>query len=294
VAADDNAAANKIFVETVQLLNQAASAQRSEAITLYEKALHNLDRIVAHYPSSNLAVQLISGQAIGKIHRGDIEKALFEARYAGSFYEMLKLVPALPETRHEVHIHNYARMRELYNIPLPTPEASDTDRQLYIEAIVRAVPGSDASFTSAAFISGFSYAATSPIQRKNIGFGVQDVDLDIQARQLPVAFEAIRGRIDPSAIEGAMSRCASCPALIRDTYEGSQILDWGRDPIKGSLSQRFALPAFDHVGRLRPLGIQKPYIFRAPSTADIKRMCDTSRGKLPHSQKTRPWEFTGG
>jgi hypothetical protein len=58
VAADENAAANKIFVETVQLLNQAANAQRSEAITLYEKALHNLDRIVAHYPSSNLAVQL--------------------------------------------------------------------------------------------------------------------------------------------------------------------------------------------------------------------------------------------
>src|SRR5262249_40570824 len=117
-------------------------------------------------------------------------------------------------------------------------------------------------------ISGFSYAATSPIQRKHIGFGVQDVDLDIHARQLPVAFEAIRGRVDPLAIEGAMSRCASCPAFIRDTYDESQIYDWGRDPIKGSLSQRFALPAFDHVGRLRPLGIQKPYIFRAPSPAD--------------------------
>jgi hypothetical protein len=154
VAADDNTAANKIFVETVQLLNQAASAQRSEAIKLYEKALHNLDCIVANYPSSNLAVQLISGQAIGKIHRGETEKALFEARYANSFIEMLKLVPALLQTRHEVHIHDYARMRELYNIPLPTPEASDTDRQLYIEAIVRAVPGSEPSFTSAAFISG--------------------------------------------------------------------------------------------------------------------------------------------
>jgi hypothetical protein len=72
-----------------------------------------------------------------------------------------------------------------------------------------------------------------------------------------------------------------CPEFIRDTYDGSQIYDWGRDPMKGNLAQRFALPAFDQVGRLRPLGIQKPYIFRALSAADIKRMIDTSRGKLP-------------
>ena len=78
--ADDKAAANKIFVETVQLLKQAAAAQPSDAVGLYEKALRNLDSIVANYPSSDLAVQLISGQAIGQVSRTSIERALDEAR----------------------------------------------------------------------------------------------------------------------------------------------------------------------------------------------------------------------
>jgi tetratricopeptide (TPR) repeat protein len=78
--ADDNTAANKIFVETVQLLNQAATAKPSEAIGLYEQALRNLDRIVAEYSSSNLAVQLASSQPIGQVSRAGIEKALGKAK----------------------------------------------------------------------------------------------------------------------------------------------------------------------------------------------------------------------
>jgi tetratricopeptide (TPR) repeat protein len=74
--ADENAAANKVFVETVQLLNQAGVAKPAEAINLYEQALHNLDRIVAEFPSSNLAVQIASGQAIGQVSRAGIEKSL--------------------------------------------------------------------------------------------------------------------------------------------------------------------------------------------------------------------------
>ena len=79
-AADDNTAANKVFVETVQLLNQATAARPSEAIVLYEQAVRNLDKIVAEYPSSNLAVQLASGQAIGQVSRAGIEKALGKAK----------------------------------------------------------------------------------------------------------------------------------------------------------------------------------------------------------------------
>jgi tetratricopeptide (TPR) repeat protein len=79
-AADDNTAANKVFVETVQLINQATTANPSEAIGLYEQVLRNLDKIVAEYPSSNLAVQLASGQAIGQVSRASIDKALGKAK----------------------------------------------------------------------------------------------------------------------------------------------------------------------------------------------------------------------
>ncbi len=80
--AAENTEANKIFVETVQLLDQAAAAKPSEALGLYEKALQNLDRIVTKYPGSDLAVKIISGQAIGQVSRAGIEKALVEARKA--------------------------------------------------------------------------------------------------------------------------------------------------------------------------------------------------------------------
>lgn len=101
-AADDNAAANKIFVETVQLLNQAATAQPLEAVGLYEKALRNLDRIVTDYPSSTLAVQLVSGQSIGHISRPGIEKTLTEARKvacAKNLRALCVLTEALEVTR---------------------------------------------------------------------------------------------------------------------------------------------------------------------------------------------------
>jgi len=62
--ADDNAAANKLFVEVVQMIKKAAAAPPTEAIGLYEQALQNLDRIVGTYPGSTLAVQIISGQSI--------------------------------------------------------------------------------------------------------------------------------------------------------------------------------------------------------------------------------------
>src|SRR5262249_45053922 len=40
----------------------------------------NLDRIVTTYPSTTLAVQIISGQSIGRISRVGIEQALLKAR----------------------------------------------------------------------------------------------------------------------------------------------------------------------------------------------------------------------
>jgi hypothetical protein len=196
-----------------------------------------------------------------------------------TFSEMLKLIPTSPQTRQEVIIHDYARIRQMYTIPQPAAEASATDQQAYVKAIASALPGTDPAFKAAAFLSGFQYAVPTPIRRENMGFGVQDVDADIQTGLPPQVFEAIRGRIDPAAIEDALKRCSSCPIPVRDTYEGCKTYDWRRDPVVGSLKLRFTPPAFDNVGRLRPLGVQKSYVFRAPALEDIQRMCATSRGK---------------
>jgi hypothetical protein len=80
--ADENAEANKLFVEAAQIVKKAAAAQLTESIELYEQALQNLDRIVATYPSSTLAVQIVSGQSVGNVSRTAVEQALLKARQA--------------------------------------------------------------------------------------------------------------------------------------------------------------------------------------------------------------------
>ena len=80
--ADDHIAANKLFVETVQILQQAAAAKPSKALGLYVQVLGNLDRLVSTYPGSDLAVKIISGQAIGYVSRAGVEQALEKAYQA--------------------------------------------------------------------------------------------------------------------------------------------------------------------------------------------------------------------
>lgn len=77
---DDNAAANQRFVETGQLLKKATLATPADAIRLYEQALQHLDHIVATYPTSTLAVQIISDQSIGEVSRTGIKQSLLKAR----------------------------------------------------------------------------------------------------------------------------------------------------------------------------------------------------------------------
>ena len=45
-----------------------------------------------------------------------------------SFLEMLKLVPDIPATRLKVYISDHAKIRESYDIPLPSPDADDEER----------------------------------------------------------------------------------------------------------------------------------------------------------------------
>lgn len=85
--ADSNIAANQLFVETAKLLLEAKQAPVERQIELYQRALSNLDKIVAQYPGSDLAVKLASGQAIGKIDRSKIESDQREAKKAACYQQ---------------------------------------------------------------------------------------------------------------------------------------------------------------------------------------------------------------
>ena len=68
-------AANRLLVETVKLVEQAeATVTPGARAALYERALENLDEIVAQHPGSDVAVRLATGQSIGDLSRAAISR----------------------------------------------------------------------------------------------------------------------------------------------------------------------------------------------------------------------------
>ncbi|MBL4757307.1 MAG: WD40 repeat domain-containing protein [Rhizobiales bacterium] len=73
---DPNEAANRMFVETQKLVSEATVKPREQALVDLYAAIDSLNRIVDEYPSSNLAVQISSGQSIGTISISSISEAI--------------------------------------------------------------------------------------------------------------------------------------------------------------------------------------------------------------------------
>jgi hypothetical protein len=202
---------------------------------------------------------------------------VIERASADTISEMLKLIPGLPQVRNErpidardwVYIVDYAQISKLFTIP--------PDRTTYAREIDGIVGRSGPSHP----LSGISSVPIAAISKEHIGFDPQDVDASILAGTRPDHYELIRGRIHSSAIESAIKNCNNCPEVTREMYEGCTIYDWGKDPYRGNLSLRHLPPAYDSVGRLRPIGTQMAFVFRAPFPADIKRICETTTGKQP-------------
>jgi len=105
--ADDTASANKLFVEAVKLVKSAEGEKSFEkTLSVMEEALARLYKIIDDYPSSDLAVKLISGQSVGGISQEDVGEAAVRARimyyeggsipenYSEQFMQMFKVLGA--------------------------------------------------------------------------------------------------------------------------------------------------------------------------------------------------------
>jgi signal peptidase I len=89
--ANDTSEANKLFVEAVKLVNSVESVENPfEKADALEEALVKLNKIVDDYPSSNLAVKLISGQDIGSISLKAVGRSV--ERWAESAHKMAESI----------------------------------------------------------------------------------------------------------------------------------------------------------------------------------------------------------
>ena len=81
--ADDTSSANRVLVETVKLLQSAERTLSVDAkLGRLETVQHNLRTIIDHHPSSDLAVKLITGQAIGNISLESVGRVIEDAKEA--------------------------------------------------------------------------------------------------------------------------------------------------------------------------------------------------------------------
>ena len=199
---------------------------------------------------------------------------LEEDTHGGVFLEMLELIPDTPGTRNSVYISNHAKIREIYDVSVPPSDADDMAIAEYINKLwgaPSAVAGDDPfvgrRLASASFISGigpdFNHAFHSPIRRQNIGFGPQDVDMDIIAGVPPTVFEAAKGGYNPATIEDALNNYDEAESPEYEEYRGIAVYAWGYDGNELNLTRRLSPPFFDSLGRCRPLGVGDGHVLRA-------------------------------
>jgi len=80
--ADDIGRANELLVEAVKLIQSAENeASTEKRLSLLEEAPGNRSEIVERYPSTDLAVKLITGQEIGNISLAGVGEAVVNARW---------------------------------------------------------------------------------------------------------------------------------------------------------------------------------------------------------------------
>ena len=81
LASDDSARANSLFVEAVKLIQSSQNTLNDkEKLEQLDKALSKLNKIIDRYPSSDLAVKLITGQSIRNINLETVAKTIKEVR----------------------------------------------------------------------------------------------------------------------------------------------------------------------------------------------------------------------
>lgn len=82
LAADDGEA-NRLFVEAVRDIGEAdqrPDERADDQAANYERALRNIERIIAEHPGSDVAVKLIAGEPIGDITQWRVERRAIRAR----------------------------------------------------------------------------------------------------------------------------------------------------------------------------------------------------------------------
>ncbi|NQW22593.1 MAG: hypothetical protein HQ475_04015 [SAR202 cluster bacterium] len=195
----------------------------------------------------------------------DTEVSLFE--------ELLGTIPDTPDTRKYVMINDYAAIREIFQIPLPGPEAGQPALLEYLTGIL----GPGAHISQGPFITGLHRDAVSNPRGEYLAFDGRNVDQSVEAGIVPYILEIAWGRFDPAATAQALAACSECPPPENVTYNSVPFYSWGGDG-QGDFQNRSGPPAFDELGRGGRIAVSSKFVYRTVETPGMKAIIDSSSG----------------
>ena len=194
------------------------------------------------------------------------------------FREILQFIPEDFSTEWRIGITNHEWIRNEFNIPLPPEDAGTEVVNQYLEDFLNAaVKGEIMHMTSATFISGI-FGIRNPIRYENIGFGPQNVDMDVWIYWKGMEIELIIGKFDLDAIDKAIDRLDDSVKPVRTSYKDYDILDWGGSSV--DLDKVWAPPVFDNIGRGGFIAVKDDCIMRSIELEHIEQLIDVREGDI--------------
>ena len=237
--------------------------------------------VTAVPPTASFSVDVVSGSATTR------------------YINLLGHIPDTPETRSHVFILDYAVIRKLFDVPLPGPEANETEMEEYYkyglpQPWTEAYPDYSALPGAAPFLSdGYDkLRAYRAGHRKYLGFDIRNEDQTIIAGVPGRQLEVLSGRFDPTELASALGMCSDecTPPDAEEEYEGSIIYIWGED-FKNDLTKRLVPPVFDQLGSAGRLAIRDNHAFRTRGTDDMKSLIDASLAARPSLADVEEYEL---
>ena len=204
---------------------------------------------------------------------------------ATPYEDLLRLVPDTPEMRSDLFMNDYALFRELFDGPLPGPDASEQEMAEYY-AYLPQLGWTDGQFDVAAlrgpFLSdGFGEFRPLIYEHRNryLDFDIRNEDQTLTAGLPAMQLEIMRGRFDPEATGRALSACSGeCVSPdAQEEYRGVTFYSWGEDYASG-LKVRKTSAAFDQWGGR--IAVLDDYVIRTLGTGDMRAAIDAGNGDV--------------
>ncbi|MBN2240330.1 MAG: hypothetical protein JW712_11205 [Dehalococcoidales bacterium] len=206
---------------------------------------------------------------------------------------ILEFVPDKMADDITIGITNHDWLRQTFHVMKPSANAGSEIVNNYLNQLTRSGMNLDENishFASGSLICGFGndsdYIINNPVRYENIGFGPQNVDIDVTITVNADVIEIALGTFDLDAIDDAVSRMDEPVKPDKSEYNGTVVYDWGNGI---DLNRKFSPPLYDHLGRGGILAVRQDCIIHAIEMEYVHDVIDACRGTIRSLADDADW-----